>query len=193
MQPEVEIFKALATGDTERFKRLLEERPDLANARNENGDSLLLSAAYTGRKDLFEVLLENGAGVSLHEASAAGLLERAQEQIRMDPALVNAYSHDGWTPLHLASFFGHPEVARLLLAHGAEVNARSRSTRFAKENTPLHAAAANRQVGVAELLIAHGADVNARDGSGYTPLALAANSKNDLLVVILLEKGAQAV
>jgi len=193
MQPEMEIFAALATGQTETFKKLLDERPDLVNARNENGDSLLLSAVYMGRKDLFELLLEKGAGVSLYEASAVGLLDRVREQVEKEPALVNTYSHDGWTPLHLASFFGHPDVVRLLLAHGADVDARSRSTRFAKENTPLHAAAANRQVGVAEILLAHGADVNAKDGSGYTPLALAANSRNDLMVVILLEKGAQVV
>ena len=193
MQPEVEIFGVLMTGETERFKQLLHERPDLVNARNENGDSLLISAAYMGRNDLFDLLLEKGAGVSLYEASAVGLADRAQEHVEKDPSLVNTYSHDGWTPLHLASFFGHMEIARLLLARGADVNARSKSTRFAKENTPLHAAAANRQVGVAEILIAHGADVNAKDGSGYTPLALAADSKNDLLVVILLEKGAQVV
>ena len=193
MQPEVEIFGALMTGDTERFKRLLDERPDLANARNENGDSLLISAVYMGRRDLFELLIQKGAGVSLFEASAVGLIDRVREQVEKDPGLVNAYSHDGWTPLHLASFFGHKDIAALLLDRGADVNARSKSTRFAKENTPLHAAAANRQVDVAEVLIARGADVNARDGSGYTPLALAANSKNDLLVVILLEKGAQTV
>jgi len=193
MQPEVEIFGALITGQTERLKGLLDERPDLVNARNEHGDSLLLSAAYMGRQDLFRLLLEKGAGVSLFEASAVGLLDRVQEHVERDPALVNAYSHDGWTPLHLASFFGHQEVASLLLTRGADVNARSQSTRFARENTPLHAAAANRQVGVAEILIAHGADVNAKDGSGFTPLALAADSRNDLLVVILLEKGASIV
>src|SRR5207247_11263248 len=131
--------------------------------------------------------------VSRDEASAVRLANRAQDNAEKDPSRGNTYSHDGWTPLHLASFVGHMESARLLLARGADVNARSKSTRFAKENTPLHAAAANRQVGVAEILIAHGADVNAKDGSGYTPLALAADSKNDLLVVILLEKGAQVV
>jgi len=193
MQPEVEIFGALVTGDSATFKRLLGEHPELANARNETGDSLLMTAAYMGRRELFDLLIESGAGVGLFEASALGLAGRVQERLEDEPALVNSYSHDGWTPLHLASFFGHKEVANLLLARGADVNARSRSTRFAKENTPLHAAAANRQIGVAQILIAHGADVNARDGSGYTPLALAANSKNDLMVVILLEKGAQIV
>jgi uncharacterized protein len=193
MQPEVEIFGALVTGDTATFRRLLGEHPDLANARSETGDTLLMTAAYMGRRDLFDLLIESGAGVSLFEASALGLVERVQERLADEPGLVNAYSHDGWTPLHLASFFGHGEVANLLLARGADVNARSKSTRFAKENTPLHAAAANKQVAVAEVLIAHGADVNAKDGSGFTPLALAANSKNDLMVVILLEKGAQIV
>ena len=191
MKPEAEVFAALAAGEGDRLRTLLEAHPDLVNARNDSGDSLLLTAAYTGRKELFELLLEKGAGVNVFEASALGLSDRVGEFLGADPSLANAYSHDGWTPLHLASFFGRKEVASVLLAHGADVNARSRSTRFAKENTPLHAAAANKQVALAELLLAHGADVNAKDGSGFTPLALAANGKNDLLVVILLEKGAQ--
>src|SRR5262249_48909814 len=174
-------------------RELLDERPDLINARNESGDSLLLAAAYTGNRSLFELLLAKGAGVSLFEASAVGLVDRAQAHVDGDPAPANAYSHDGRAPLHLPWYFGHAEIARRLLARGADVNARSRSTRFGRENTPLHAAAANRQIGVAEILLEHGADVNAKDGSGYTPLALAANSKNDLMVVILLEKGAQVV
>jgi len=191
MQPETEIFHALTTGDTERVKSLLRERPDLANARNESGDPVLMTAAYLGRRDVFDLLIQSGAGVSVFEASALGLLDRVRDGLDRDPALVNTHSHDGWTALHLASFFGHAEIANLLLTRGADVNARSKSTRFARENTPLHAAAANRQVGVAEVLLSHGADVNARDGSGFTPLALAANTKNDLLVVILLEKGAR--
>jgi len=161
MEPEAEIFGALMTGRIDRVRELLDERPDLVNARNESGDSLLLTAAYTGHTRLLELLLAKGAGVSLFEAAAVGLVERVQEQVEGDPAQVNAYSHDGWTPLHLASYFGHKEIALILLARGADVNARSRSTRFGRENTPLHAAAANRQVAVAEILLAHGADVNA--------------------------------
>jgi len=83
-------------------------------------------------------------------------------------------------------------LALLLLDRGADVNARSQSERFARTNTPLHAAAANKQVEVARLLVERGADVNAKDGHGFTPLALAANSKSDLLMLLLLEQGARA-
>jgi ankyrin repeat protein len=192
MSAEHDIFLALETRDVRTVQALLERDPSLANARNERGDSLLLSAVYLGQGELASRLLELGATVSLFEAAALGLGERAEARIEADPALVNAYSHDGWTALHLASFFGHRDVARLLLDRGADVNARSRSERFARENTPLHAAAANKQVDVAALLVERGADVNARDGSGFTPLALAANSRSDLLMLLLLEKGARA-
>ncbi len=187
-----QIFEAVEHGKMDRVEELLREDPQLVNARNDRGDSVLLAAAYGGRTAIFSLLIDKGAAVSLFEAAAIGLKDRVLEPLRRDPQLANAYSHDGWTPLHLAAFFGHIEVAELLLDHGADVNARSQSERFARANTPLHAAAANRQLAVAELLVARGADVNARDGSGFTPLALAANSRSDLMMLLLLEKGAQA-
>jgi uncharacterized protein len=193
MGPEAEIFAAVQVGETEKLKELLEKHPEWVNAKNESGDSLLLVAAYGGRREMFEMLLQRGAGVNLFEASALGLGDRVSALLEQDPAAVHSYSHDGWTPLHLAAFFGHEAAARLLIAGGADVNARSRSERFARSNTPLHAAAANRQTAVAELLVTHGADVNARDGSGFTPLGLAASNKNDLMVIMLLERGAQAI
>jgi ankyrin repeat protein len=187
-----QIFDAVEHGKLDRVEELLREDPGLVNARNDRGDSVLLAAAYGGRTAIFSLLIDKGAAVSLFEAAAIGMKDRVLEPLRRDPRAANAYSHDGWTPLHLAAFFGHREVAELLLDHGADVNARSQSERFARANTPLHAAAANRQVAVAELLVARGADVNARDGSGFTPLALAANSRSDLMMLLLLEKGAQA-
>ena len=192
MNPEEEIFSAIERGDAARVESLLGEHPELVHARNERGDSVLLTAVYCGRRELFERLLALGAGVSLHEAAALGLLDRARAHLDEDPKSIGAHSHDGWTPLHLAAFFGHRDLAALLLDRGADVNARSTSERFAKSNTPLHAAAANKQVEVARLLVDRGADVNARDGHGFTPLALAANSKSDLLMLLLLEQGARA-
>ncbi len=191
MEGDATIFARIDAGDAAAVAALLDADPSAASVRNESGDSPLLVALYSGRRDIAEILLARGAETDLFEACALGLDRRVRELLEQDPALLSAYSHDGWTALHLASFFGHGEIVSLLLAQGADVNARSRSARFAASNTPLHAAAANRQTAVAEILLEHGADVNARDGSGFTPLGLAANTRNDLLVIRLLELGAQ--
>ena len=46
---------------------------------------------------------------------------------------LNAYSYDGWTPLHLAAFFGQRAAVERLMAAGADLNAVSRN---ALRNTP---------------------------------------------------------
>ena len=82
---------------------------------------------------------------------------------------------DGWTPLHLAVSSSLERHCRMLLAHGADVNARGKS-----ERTPLHVAASQRLNAYAQLLLAHhenltalllahGADVNAKTAYGWTP------------------------
>ncbi len=53
----------------------------------------------------------------------------------------------------------------VLLAHGADVNARDKF-----ENTPLHWAAVYNGLEAAKALLTHGADVNARNQWGDTPL-----------------------
>ena len=72
---------------------------------------------------------------------------------------------DGATPLHHAAGRGQKEIAELLIAEGADVNAKSHGG-----GTPLHSAAAKEHENIAELLIAKGADVNAKDNKGRTPL-----------------------
>lgn len=192
MAAERDLFEAVAAGRRDEIESLLREDPVLLRARNEHGDSLLLAAAYAGRQEITDLLIEKGLAADFFEATALGLGERVRSEIEADPSLTRAYSHDGWTALHLAAFFGRRDLAALLIDRGADVDARSRSERFARANTPLHAAAANRQTEVARLLMERGADVNARDGSGFTPLALAANNRNDILVMELLERGAIA-
>jgi len=97
----------------------------------------------------------------------------------------------GSTPLHAAAVNGHVEVAHVLLAARADLNARDRW-----ESTPLHTAAL-AQVEVAQVLSAAGADVNARDANGNTPLHSASNGSavvgdrgNIEVVQILLAAGA---
>jgi ankyrin repeat protein len=60
------------------------------------------------------------------------------------------------TPLHVAVVSGHTSIARLLLEHAADANARDTNS-----VTPLHEAIERGNLDIAQLLISHGADVNA--------------------------------
>ena len=82
-------------------------------------------------------------------------------------------SSPAMTPLHWAARVGHKEVAELLIATGADVNAIDQLGRTgwaAWHVTPLHEAAYHGHKEIAELLITAGADVNAKDEDGDTPL-----------------------
>ena len=82
----------------------------------------------------------------------------------------------GWTPLHFAARDGYKEIVELLIAKGADVNAKDNDG----GTTPLHHAASYGRNEVVELLIAKGADVNAKDNYGGTPLdrAISSNKKS---------------
>jgi len=147
----------------------------------------LAIAKYYGQPEIASVLAQHGATLDVHLAAMVGNTGRVRELIAGNTGLMASHSADGWTPLHLASFFGHPETATLLLDSGVDVNARSTN---AMTNQPLHAAVAGRANEVARLLLARGADVNARQNGGWTPLQGAAQSGNVELVRVLIAAGA---
>jgi len=66
-------------------------------------------------------LIERGAVVDIHAAAGLGMVEKVREWIAKDPSLVHAPGGDGKRPLHWAST---PEIIDILLAHGAEIDAR---------------------------------------------------------------------
>jgi len=98
---------------------------------------------------------------------------------------INADLGLGWTPLHMAAFYGQSEATRLLLRRGADVNAAAEDG-----HTPLHAAAAWASPEVAQLLLSSGSNVNARDNKGRTPLHWAVSGRQDK-AVLLLQEGAE--
>ena len=101
---------------------------------------------------------------------------------------VNAQRNDHLTPLHIASYNGNPDIARVLLDHGAEANAVDNLFR-----TPLDLVAAglyeSKEGGarVAQLLLERGADANALDLNRQSALHSAASSGRLEIVQILLE------
>ena len=71
--------------------------------------------------ELTDYLIARGATVDAHAAARLGMLDRLQELIASNPDLVHARGGDGQTPLHFAK---NVEIARFLLDHGADVDAR---------------------------------------------------------------------
>ena len=187
MATQVELFDAIQSGNLERLKALLAEDPQLAGARDPAGLSAVLHARYRSRLDMVEALLAQNPPLDIFEAAAMGNKPRVAELLSRQPELARAYSPDGFTPLHLASFFGHPEVAELLLKYHAEVNAVSRNTMSVK---PLHSAAATRQRRIVELLLENGAEVNAAQHGGWTALHAAADNGDSATAELLLSYGA---
>ncbi len=141
--------------------RLLADRGVEVNAGDDQRLTPLHSAAYRGHTVVVELLIAKGADVNVGtvpDPTPDSIVWESNWECRLGP---------GVTPLHEAAAGGEPNVAAVLLAHGARVNTVDESGK-----TPLHYAAARANHRVAELLIDGGTDVNVLDKSGTTPLVL---------------------
>jgi ankyrin repeat protein len=182
-----EIFDVVRAGDTARLKALLATNPRLATVRNERGHSPVLIAQYHHKKDAVDVLLAAKPELDVFDAASVGATARVAELLDRDPSQVNAYSSDGFYPLGLAAFFGHPETVRLLLARGADV---AQVARNPMRIRPLHAGVAGRSFDVVKQLVDAGAPVNEKQDKGFTPLHAAVHHGDVEMTRYLLAHGA---
>jgi ankyrin repeat protein len=176
------------------------------------GRSLLIGLAMA-------VVLFAANDTRLADAAERGDREAVRTLLKQK-ADVNAVQGDGSTALHWAAYKDDVDMARLLLAAGANVKATTRiggitPLSMASKNgnaaiidallqaggdanyidergtTALMTAAASGNADAVRILIDHGSDVNARDGShGQTPLMFAAALNRGAAIRTLLEHGA---
>jgi len=147
----------------------------------------LFEAIRAGDSSRVAELVAADPSLEIFAAAIQGDTAQIENLLSDNRSLMTVLSSDGWTPLHLAAFFGKLDAARLLLNKGAEVNARSTN---AMENMPLHAAAAGRHADLVQLLIDHGASANARQHGGWTPLHAAAQTGDLEIARVLIAAGA---
>ncbi|HEX8004690.1 MAG TPA: ankyrin repeat domain-containing protein [Mycobacteriales bacterium] len=154
-----------------------------------DGVSDLMAAVYRGDAAARDAILARRAPADVFEAAAVGDAARLGELLDGDAALAGAVAADGFTPLHLASFFGHAEAVRTLLARGAALETVAENPMRVR---PLHSAAASGDTEVVRLLAGAGADVNARQEGGFVPLHAVAQNGDAAAVDLLLAAGADA-
>jgi len=103
------------------------------------------------------------------------------------------HANKGRSYLHQACMDGNLYVTKLLLDHGADVNATNAQPAYGLTGTPLHYAAMSGQLDVARLLLKRGADPNATDDYSSTPLHKAVKGPIPAaapMAELLLEHGA---
>src|SRR3979409_1592229 len=121
------LIDAIKAGEFERVKAMVSADPALIDARDRSGESAILTAVYHRQKEIVNLLVARGVTMTVFEACAGGEVERVERLIASDRSAINGFSADGWTPLHLAAFFGHTQLAELLLPHDPDAAARSRN------------------------------------------------------------------
>ena len=182
-----EFFAAIHDNDLGRVGQLLAADPSLATARNANGVSAVMQARYEGRHEVVTLLRSKSGELDIFEAATLGDLPRLRTLLTNNAALAKAYSNDGFTALHLATFFGQPETAEELLRHGADVNAVATNP---MKVAVINSAAASGRADLVKMVLRAGANPNARQMMGYTALHAAAARDSVEMVQALLDAGA---
>ena len=181
--------------------RLLLERGVDVNARRKDSWTSLHWAAFKGRYEVAQILLDHGANARLETEggeTALHVVSRgiygSQEQGAATARLllecgvdVNARKNGGFTSLHEAAFRGRVEVAQILLDHGANAKLETEDG-----ETALHIVSRGNKpqehgVEIARLLLENGVDVDARKkNKASTPLHYAAYYRKLKIVQVRL-------
>jgi ankyrin repeat protein len=181
------VIDAIRAHDSAAVRSLIDADPSQCECGGPGGETLVLFCVYVNAVDIASVV-RGARPYDACEAAALGDLAQLNEALDRNADLISRRSSDGWTPLHLAGFFGRDDCAAFLIDNGAPLNAMSTN---ATRNTPLHAAlAGNTNATLVRRLVFAGADVSARGETGLTPLHLAASRGDTVLCELFVARGA---
>ena len=182
-QAIVDDFVGNAHGNFARVKELLDQYPALVNAVASWNETALAAAAQTGQVQIAKMLLAAGAPMEICTAAMLGLRDRVADYLKADPGAANATGAHGIPVLYHAVIRGHAEIAEMLLAHGADVNANEGG------NPPIHGATMFGQTEMVGWLLDRGANANALDYENKTPLRRALDANQQTLADLLRARG----
>jgi ankyrin repeat protein len=169
-EPGLDMRDSLVSVKSVEMARLLLDHGADPNAKVDGGHehtplgNAVHHFADSGRKELAEFLIENGAEVDIVVAAGLGDIDQVRAFLKRDADLANARSYDGFTALHATL---SAEIVRLLLDHGADPNIRVAYCNGGY--TVLQIKLWQRDLGLIEMLLDRGADPRGQDSlRGWT-------------------------
>jgi len=138
MPTEIELHKVAYKGGydgLERIGEILDETPDVINAKGAQNRTPLHRAVSKGHNDIVRLLIERKADVSLADAG-------------------------GLTALHYSALFSLVDTAGIIVEHHPDVNVKTKAG-----ETALHFSAEKGNPDFIQFLIDHGADLEIRDNN----------------------------
>ncbi|XP_072754126.1 uncharacterized protein [Anoplolepis gracilipes] len=134
------------------------------NRQDRKGRTPALCAAAKGQLETLKILSQHGGSLHVrtvrgtgigHEAVASGRIELIKWLAKRRPSTLDVATHDGKTPLHVAALHGYLDACKVLLDHGAKINAVLRTSK-GNSMTALDAALYRGHRDCAKLIQMHG-------------------------------------
>lgn len=179
------LKKAAEQGDSEANRALHEISKENRTGSIKRATESVASNGYDPTFFSAASAERQGRAIPIIDAVVKNDLQKVKTLIGVNTNINVNVPGGGKTPLHIAIELGYADMACLLVASKADVNARTQ-----KGITPLHVAAQNNQVFLMTLLMNEGSKINACSDVGCTPLHEAAAKGHQEAVCVLLEKAA---
>ena len=164
------------------------------NARDDDGFTVLHSAAWSGDSELWQYLIENGSDIfsktkngrsCLHIAAEQGHLKICRVLLENYNFVVHGRDDDGLAVLHSAALGGDLELFQYLIENGGDVFSKTKDGRSC-----LHLAAEKGHLNICRALLEnYNFDIHARDDDMFTVLLRATCSEDLELMEYLIENG----
>jgi ankyrin repeat protein len=185
------LMRALNLRFEDKIPELLNKTTDL-NAKNKDGDTVLILAAKQGRLPLLLDLLSKGVEVGIQNKEGYTASQLAMQnghtymaQLLLHYQAVHAGKQGGDMPFLRAVRWGYEDIIPLLL-----LKAQNKEARNQEGNTALLLASRYGRESVVSLLLKHSLNIHARNKKGDSALSLAAKNGYFNIALLLIEEGA---
>ncbi|XP_067653211.1 serine/threonine-protein phosphatase 6 regulatory ankyrin repeat subunit B-like [Haliotis asinina] len=182
-------------GHVDTVKYVLNQTSVDINSKDCEKMTPVLLAAYHGKRELFDVLVKNGADLSvidedgdniLHWACRGGNVKIVTYILMQNIVDINCKGDEEMTPVLIAADHGKKDAFDILVKRGGDLSVIDED----RDNI-LHLACRGGHVKIVNyILMQNIVDINAKNTGGETPVMLAANSGEREVFDILVRKGA---